>query len=242
MWPFICITKLYVDRWAAAQDDIKLALKVVLDATFKHELSHWYCTLRVGTFIEAFWNAANLLEPERQIEFALFPSPVLQSMNEKHTPKSLNIIWIKGVAEAGDFVKYQGHSSIITFNTLNKAIIQMSPNTSHILQKPYLEARHHKSQLHFMPPSGLPPAKGSIQKPKANASLRQFLDCSPFNLDNGMQTMSNTLVGLGITFTSNVAPRTRCERHVDGDSTSKRASPWVSGLGEGSKACQAELK
>jgi hypothetical protein len=45
MWPFICITKLYVDRWAAAQDDIKLALKVVLDATFKHELGHWYCTL-----------------------------------------------------------------------------------------------------------------------------------------------------------------------------------------------------
>ena len=45
MWPFICITKLYVNRWAAAQDDIKLVFKAVLDATFEHELSHQYCIL-----------------------------------------------------------------------------------------------------------------------------------------------------------------------------------------------------
>jgi hypothetical protein len=104
------------------------------------------------------------------------------------------------------------------------AIIQTGPNIYHILHKPYLEARHHKSQLHFVPPSGLPQAKGSIQKPKANVSLSQFSGYSPFVPDDddnrcpqvGMQTTSNTLVGLGINFTSNAAPRTRCERHVDG--------------------------
>jgi hypothetical protein len=42
-------------------------------------------------------------------------------MDKKHTPKSLNAIWMKGIAEAGNFVEYQGHGGIITFCTqLNK--------------------------------------------------------------------------------------------------------------------------
>ena len=99
-------------------------------------------------------------------------------------------------------------------------IIQMGSNISHILDKPYLEARHHKSQLHFVPPSGLPQAKGSIRKLKANASP-QFSGCSPFAPDDGcpqigMQMTLNTLVGLGITFTLNAGLWTRCERHIDG--------------------------
>jgi hypothetical protein len=36
-------------------------------------------------------------------------------MDEKHTPKSFNTTWIKDIAEAGNFVEYQGHGGIITF-------------------------------------------------------------------------------------------------------------------------------
>ena len=38
-------------------------------------------------------------------------------MDEKHIPKPLDPIWIKYISEAGNFVEYQGHGDIITFNT-----------------------------------------------------------------------------------------------------------------------------
>jgi hypothetical protein len=46
MWPFICITKYFADRWVTAKDDEdKLALESVLEATVDHELGNWFFTL-----------------------------------------------------------------------------------------------------------------------------------------------------------------------------------------------------
>ena len=131
MWPFIGITKFYIDKWAAAQDNDKLALGAVLDATVKHEIGHWFFSMvgsirkylmemkmifkeqRVGTFREA---SQNLPEPQGQIKLTTFPSPTLRSMDEKHSRKSFNATWVEGKSEAGNFVEYQGHGGIIIFN------------------------------------------------------------------------------------------------------------------------------
>lgn len=44
-WPFICVTKHYVDKWITAEGVPKLALEAVLKATMEHETAHWLFTL-----------------------------------------------------------------------------------------------------------------------------------------------------------------------------------------------------
>jgi hypothetical protein len=64
--------------------------------------------------MQTFWNVANLLAHECQIQLALFPLPDLQYMDKKHTPKPFNTTCMKDIGETGNFVEYQGHGGIIT--------------------------------------------------------------------------------------------------------------------------------
>jgi len=95
-------------------------------------------------------------------------------------------------------------------------MIQTGPNIYHTLQKPYLEARHNKSQLHFVPPLGSPKA---VQKSNFKASQPQFSGHSPFapnDEDDRCPQASAQSVSLGTISASNAVLRTRCERHMDG--------------------------
>jgi hypothetical protein len=47
LWPFICITKHYVDRWMAIEvgGDLRRNLEAVLKGSIDHEIGHWLFTL-----------------------------------------------------------------------------------------------------------------------------------------------------------------------------------------------------
>jgi hypothetical protein len=55
MWRYICITRHYVDKWMAANDQAtKLALEALLKSAFDHEIGHW-----LNTLVCTIWNVLN---------------------------------------------------------------------------------------------------------------------------------------------------------------------------------------